>query len=59
MTKYFNIDIENIITDYDLSCQNVDDDFISQIKQQNNYLMKLYTQKIEESNKISSMLVIL
>lgn len=59
MTKFFNIDIENIITDYNLSYQNVNDHFISQVKQQNNYLMKIYTQKIEESSKISSMFVIL
>lgn len=56
MTKFFNIDIENIITDYDLSYQNVNDNFMSQIKQLNNDLMKIYTHKIEESKKLSSML---
>lgn len=59
MTKFFNIDIENIITDYELSYQNVNDHFISQKNQLNNYLMKIYTQKLEESTKLSSKLVIL
>lgn len=55
MTRYFNIDIDNIITDYELSYQNTTDNFIDEIKRNNDNILKIYSQKIDEYNKTLSM----
>lgn len=51
MTRYFNIDIDNIITDYELSYQNTMENFIDEIKRNNDNILKVYSQKIDEYNK--------
>ncbi|XP_025194598.1 uncharacterized protein LOC112594158 [Melanaphis sacchari] len=51
MTKYFNVDIDNIITDYELSYQNTMENFIDEIKRNNDNILKVYTQNIEEYSK--------
>ncbi|KAE9541207.1 hypothetical protein AGLY_004452 [Aphis glycines] len=51
MTRYFNIDIDNIITDYELSYQNTMENFIDEIKRNNDNILKVYTQKIDEYNQ--------
>ncbi|XP_050057803.1 reticulocyte-binding protein homolog 1-like [Aphis gossypii] len=48
MTRYFNTDIDNIITDYELSYQNTMENFIDEIKRNNDNILKVYTQKIDE-----------
>lgn len=55
MTKYFNIDIDNIITDYELSYQNTMENFIDEIKRNNDNILKVYTQNIDEYSKTLSM----
>lgn len=59
MIKHFNVDFDNIITDYKLSYQNANDEFNNKIMQMNNNLQKLYTPKIEELDRISSMYLML
>ncbi|KAL4097045.1 hypothetical protein QTP88_021883 [Uroleucon formosanum] len=51
MTRYFNIDIDNIITDYELAYQNSKENFIDEIKQTNDNILKVYTQDIDEYSK--------
>lgn len=54
MNKLFNIDIDDIIADYKLSYQNKNDNFINQINRLNNSVLKVYTHKVNEHNKILS-----
>lgn len=51
MTKYFNVDIDNIITDYELVYQNAKENFIDEIKRTDDNILKVYTQDIEEYSK--------
>lgn len=53
--KCFNVDINNVITDYKLSYQNSSDEFINTITQMKNNSQKLYTQKVEELDRVLSM----
>lgn len=55
MTRYFNIDIDNIITDYELSYQNTMENFIDEIKRNNDNILKVYAQKIDEYSQTLSM----
>lgn len=55
MTRYFNIDIDNIITDYELSFQNTMENVIDEIKRNNDNILKVYTQKIDEYSQTLSM----
>jgi len=55
MTKYFNVDIDNIITDYELVYQNAKENFIDEIKRTDDNILKVYTQDIEEYSKTLSM----
>lgn len=59
MTRYFNIDIDNIITDYELAYQNSKENFIDEIKQTNDNILKVYTQDIDEYSKTLSMYFIM
>lgn len=51
MTRYFNVDIDNIITDYELAYQNSKENFINKIKRSHDDILKVYTQDIDEYNK--------
>ncbi|XP_022165732.1 uncharacterized protein LOC111030511 [Myzus persicae] len=51
MTRYFNVDIDNIITDYELAHQNSKENFINKIKRSHDDILKVYTQDIDEYNK--------
>ncbi|XP_060864906.1 arginyl-tRNA--protein transferase 1-like [Metopolophium dirhodum] len=51
MTKYFNVDIDNIITDYELAYQNAKENFIDEIKRTDDNILKVYTQDIDEYSK--------
>lgn len=55
MMRYFNTDIDNIITDYELSYQNTMENFIDEIKRNNDNILKVYTQKIDEYSQTLSM----
>lgn len=52
MSKYFNVDVDNIITDYELACQNTKENFIDEIKRNNDNILKEYTQTTDEYTKI-------
>lgn len=51
MTRYFNVDIDNIITDYELAYQNSKENFINKIKRSHDDILKVYTRDIDEYNK--------
>lgn len=59
MTRYFNVDIDNIITDYELAYQNSKENFINKIKRSHDDILKVYTQDIDEYNKTLSMYIIM
>lgn len=59
MTRLFNIDIDSIITDYKISYQNENDNFINQVNRLNNNVLKEYTHRAKEHNQILSMYLIL
>uniref|UniRef100_A0A2S2NEH1 Kinetochore protein SPC25 n=1 Tax=Schizaphis graminum TaxID=13262 RepID=A0A2S2NEH1_SCHGA len=51
MTRYFNVDIDNIITDYELAYKNTMENFIDEIKRNNDDILKIYTQNMDEYSK--------
>ncbi|NP_001191917.1 uncharacterized protein LOC100534630 isoform 1 [Acyrthosiphon pisum] len=51
MTKHFNVDIDNIITDYELAYQHAKESFIDEIKRTDENILKVYTQDIDEYSK--------
>ncbi|XP_026806403.1 uncharacterized protein LOC113549345 [Rhopalosiphum maidis] len=51
MTRYFNVDIDNIITDYELAYKNAMENFIDEIKRNNDDILKIYTQNMDEYSK--------
>ena len=55
MTKHFNVDIDNIITDYELAYQHAKESFIDEIKRTDENILKVYTQDIDEYSKTLSM----
>jgi len=56
MTRYFNVDIDNIITDYELAYQNAYENFIDEIKRSEDNILKLYSQDIDKYSKTLSMM---
>jgi len=55
MTRYFNADIDSIITDYELTNQHSKENFIDEIKRTDDNILKVYTQDIDEYSKTLSM----
>lgn len=55
MSRLLDINIDGMITDYELSYKNANDNFINQFKRLNDNILQLYTHKIEEQGKILSM----
>ncbi|XP_060852957.1 uncharacterized protein LOC132930872 [Rhopalosiphum padi] len=51
MTRYFNVDIDNIIIDYELAYKNTMENFIDEIKRNNDDILKIYTQNMDEYSK--------
>lgn len=54
MERYYNIDIDNLISDHKLAYENAYENVTDQLKQLYNNRIKLYAQKIDENFKISS-----
>jgi hypothetical protein len=54
MERYYNIDIDKLISDHKLSYENECENVTNQLKQLYNNRIKLYAQKIDENYKISS-----
>jgi len=59
MTKYFNVDIDNIVTDYELAYQHAKENFIDEIKRTNDNILKVYEQDIDKYSKTLSMYFII
>jgi len=59
MTRYFNVDIDNIIIDYELAYKNTMENFIDEIKRNNDDILKIYTQNMDEYSKKLSMYFVL
>lgn len=57
MSRFFNVNIDSIINDHELSYQNTQDNFIKECKQMYDKLLKLYIQKVEERSKVLSMYI--
>jgi len=55
MSTFFNIDVDNLIADYELSFINANNNFINEYKQIHNNILKAYTHKVEEHSKVLSM----
>ncbi|XP_015374744.1 PREDICTED: uncharacterized protein LOC107169504 [Diuraphis noxia] len=51
MTRYFNVDIDNITTDYELAYQNSYENFTDEIKRFDDDILKLYSQDIDKYSK--------
>ncbi|XP_025412337.1 uncharacterized protein LOC112684847 [Sipha flava] len=56
MERYYNIDIDKLISDHKLSYENECENVTNQLKQLYNNRIKLYAQKIDENYKISKQL---
>jgi len=59
MTRYFNVDIDNIITDYELGFQDSIENIIDKVKRKNDNEQKAFTQNIEDYSNTLSMYFIL
>lgn len=55
MSRLLDVDIDSMITDYELSYKNTNDNFTNQFKRLNDQILQLYTHKMEEQRKILSM----
>lgn len=57
MSRFFNVNVDSIINDHEMSYQNTQDNFIKEYKQMYDKMLKLYMQKVEEHNKVLSMYI--